>query len=68
MNEKLIRIINISGAYIALLIGGAFATGQEAMQFFVAFGAKGFFGLIICGLAMIYTCYSLLIAGKNNNL
>ena len=29
MNEKLIRIISISGAYIALLIGGAFATGQE---------------------------------------
>jgi len=68
MNEKLIRIISISGAYIALLIGGAFATGQEAMQFFVAFGTKGFFGLIICGLVMIYTCYSLLKAGKNNNL
>ena len=68
MNEKLIRIISISGAYIALLIGGAFATGQEAMQFFVAFGTQGFFGLIVCGLVMIYTCYALLKAGKNNNL
>lgn len=41
MNNQWIRIFSISGAYIALLIGGAFSTGQEAMQFFVGFGAKG---------------------------
>ena len=50
------------------LIGGAFSTGQEAMQFFVGFGAKGLVGLIICGLLMIYTCFSLLKAGKQNDL
>ena len=68
MNNKWIRIFSISGAYIALLIGGAFSTGQEAMQFFVGFGAKGLVGLIICGLLMIYTCFSLLKAGKQNDL
>ena len=68
MSKNWIRIISISGAYMALLIGGAFATGQEAMQFFVAFGFKGLIGLIICGLIMVYTCYSLLNAGRNNNL
>ena len=57
MNNQWIRIFSISGAYIALLIGGAFSTGQEAMQFFVGFGAKGLVGLIICGLLMIYTCF-----------
>jgi len=68
MNKQWIRIASISGAYMALLIGGAFATGQEAMQFFVGFGSKGFIGLLICGLIMIYTCFSLLRAGRNNNL
>ena len=68
MSKNWIRIANISGAYMALLIGGAFATGQEAMQFFVAFGFKGLIGLIICGLIMVYTCYSLLNAGRNNDL
>ena len=68
MSKNWIRITSISGAYMALLIGGAFATGQEAMQFFVAFGFKGLIGLIICGLIMVYTCYSLLNAGRNNDL
>ena len=48
MNNQWIRIFSISGAYIALLIGGAFSTGQEAMQFFVGFGSKGLIGLLIC--------------------
>ncbi|MBP56797.1 MAG: hypothetical protein CML89_03725 [Rhodobiaceae bacterium] len=68
MNNQWIRIFSISGAYIALLIGGAFSTGQEAMQFFVGFGSKGLIGLLICGFLMIYTCFSLLKAGKQNDL
>lgn len=68
MNNHWKKVASISGAYLALLIGGAFATGQEAMQFFVGFGLNGFIGLLICGFLMIYTCFSLLRAGKNNNL
>ena len=68
MNNHWKKVASISGAYLALLIGGAFATGQEAMQFFVGFGLNGFIGLLICGFLMIYTCFSLLRAGKNSNL
>ena len=68
MNNHWRKITRISGAYLALLIGGAFATGQEAMQFFVGFGINGFIGLLVCGFLMIYTCFSLLRAGKNNHL
>ena len=57
MNNKWIRIFSISGAYIALLIGGAFSTGQEAMQFFVGFGRKGLIGLLIGGFLMMYSCF-----------
>jgi uncharacterized membrane protein YkvI len=68
MKNQWKKVVSVSGAYLALLIGGAFATGQEAMQYFVGFGVKGFSGLLICGLLMIYTCFSLLRAGKNNHL
>ena len=68
MNNSWKKVASVSGAYLALLIGGAFATGQEAMQYFVGFGVKGLLGLLICGLLMIYACFSLLRAGKSNIL
>ena len=61
-------VIGLSGAYIALLIGGAFATGQEAMQFFVGYGAFSLPGLVLCLLLMVYTSWSLIRAGKTRNL
>tara|TARA_A100001037_G_C15088819_1_gene608007 strand:+ start:297 stop:1382 length:1086 start_codon:yes stop_codon:yes gene_type:complete len=54
----------VAGSYLALLVGGAFATGQEAIQFFVAYGAYGFLGLALCCLAMIYMSWSFLSAGR----
>ena len=51
-----------------MLIGGAFATGQEAMQFFVGHGAFSLPSLIICLLLMVYTSWSLMRAGKTRNL
>ena len=39
-----------------------------AAPFFVGFGSKGLIGLLICGFLMIYTCFSLLKAGKQNDL
>ncbi|MBA59826.1 MAG: hypothetical protein CMQ40_11750 [Gammaproteobacteria bacterium] len=62
------HVARVSGAYMALLIGGAFATGQEAMQFFVGYGPYGFGGLLVCCVLMIYTCWSLMRAGKEQNL
>jgi len=62
------RIVSISGAYTALLIGGAFATGQEAMQFFVSHGAGGIVGLGICWVLLAYSCGSLISAGRRAQL
>jgi len=45
---KLARIITYSGAFMALLIGSGFATGQEILQFFKAYGLSGLFGVAIC--------------------
>lgn len=43
------RVITLAGAFIALLIGSGFATGQEIMQFFSAYGLLGLAGIaVIC--------------------
>ncbi|WHX28255.1 hypothetical protein QNH47_19060 [Virgibacillus halodenitrificans] len=36
--------LKIAGAYIGLLVGAGFASGQEVMQFFTSFGWKGLIG------------------------
>ena len=38
------------------------------MQFFVGYGAFSLPGLVICLLLMVYTCWSLMRAGKTRNL
>lgn len=36
-----ITVVKFAGAVIATLIGSGFASGQEAMQFFAAYGTLG---------------------------
>ena len=50
MNKKVktTEVITYAGAFVALLIGSGFATGQEILQFFTAYGISGLFGVIIC--------------------
>ncbi|MDO5376126.1 MAG: hypothetical protein Q4F01_08065 [Staphylococcus rostri] len=47
------KVLKLSGAYIAYLIGSGFATGQEVMQFFASYGPIGIVGAFI---SMILFC------------
>lgn len=49
MKKKLVRIFSISGSLIAFHVGSGFASGQEVLQFYTAFGPTG--GLLVCLLA-----------------
>lgn len=40
-------VVKFAGAVIATLIGSGFASGQEAMQFFAAYGTLGIVGCVI---------------------
>lgn len=44
---SIIRIIKYAGAFAACAIGSGFATGQEIMQFFSAYGINGICGTIV---------------------
>lgn len=48
------QVLILAGAYIATIIGSGFATGQEIMQFFVAFGGWGFLGVAISFVCFAY--------------
>ncbi|MCI8514388.1 MAG: hypothetical protein HFI93_07115 [Lachnospiraceae bacterium] len=53
--EKKERLLICAGAVVACLIGSGYATGQEILQFFAAYGRFGFLGLglSIAGLAVL---------------
>lgn len=63
-----LAVLKIAGAFTAYLIGSGFATGQEAMQFFAAYGALGVLGAALSLLLFIYICGSLMLAGKHYGL
>ncbi len=50
------RVLILAGAVIALVIGSGFATGQELVQYFTAYGLKGF--LVIAVFAVIFIYYN----------
>ena len=60
------KVINYAGAFIALLIGSGFATGQEVLQYFASMGYKGILGVIACFILLAYVGVSFVSAGYNN--
>ena len=40
-------VFKYAGAFVAFMIGSGFATGQEVMQFFTAYGIWGIGGIFI---------------------
>lgn len=60
------QIIIYAGAFIAFLIGSGFATGQEIMQYFVAYGFMGILGALAVFILFLYVGVSFISAGYNN--
>ena len=47
MQNTKMSAFSIAMALVGTLIGAGYASGQELMQFFGAFGAKGIIGIVI---------------------
>ena len=52
------EVFTYAGAFVAYLIGSGFASGQEAMQYFTAFGIKGALGAAVLTL-IVYIWFSI---------
>lgn len=57
------RVVILAGAIIAFTIGSGFATGQEIIQYFTAYGIKGVLTVLLFAVCFIYYNYNFAKAG-----
>lgn len=57
------RVIILAGAIIAFTIGSGFATGQEIVQYYTAYGMGNFLALLVFASAFLYYNYNFAKAG-----
>ncbi len=59
-----LNIFQIAFAYIGTVVGAGFASGQEVLQFFTAYGLWGLVGMLISSLLFFFIGYSVLMLGR----
>lgn len=58
------KVLSIALAYVGVLVGAGFASGQEMIQYFVSNGSKGLWGVAVAGLLFILTGRIILSLGS----
>ncbi|EMR05400.1 putative membrane protein [Bhargavaea cecembensis DSE10] len=48
------RVLKIAGAFVGVIVGAGFASGQEVLQYFTSFGLKGTFAAILATALFAY--------------
>jgi len=54
MREKVRNSFKIGGAFVGLLVGGGFASGQEIFYYFTSYGWYGLFGAMLAALIFAF--------------
>lgn len=63
-----INVFKVAATYIGTVVGAGFASGQEVLQFFSAYGLSGIFGIVFAALLFFFFGYTILIIGKALNV
>lgn len=58
------RAVKISLAFVGVVVGAGFATGQEIIQYFTSFGTVGLWSALLTSLVMIITGMVILQSGS----
>lgn len=58
-------IFRIASAFVGVIVGAGFASGQEILQFFTSFGLIGLIGTLISGTLFILLALALSSLGQN---
>jgi len=58
------EVLRISGAFVGVVVGAGFASGQEIMQFFTSFGTIGLVGTLISSALFIFLAMALSTLGQ----
>lgn len=65
--RRTLRVLTYAGAIVAFLIGSGFATGQEILQYFAAYGFWGILGTGTLVLVLMnYVCVEFFRAGQKH--
>lgn len=63
----IIQILRVAFAFVGIIVGAGFASGQEVMQYFVAFGINGIWGVIVSAVIMSVMALIILQLGSYFN-
>lgn len=66
--KNFVKIITLSGAFLAFLIGSGVATGQEVMQYYSPYGFKVIGTAITIAVILIVANYGFAYAGKKGGI
>ncbi len=61
------KVVSYAGAFMALLIGSGFATGQEILQYFASYGMQGLLVALMMLILFILISGCFIAAGKREN-
>lgn len=69
-NEKVNwkRVLILAGAVIAFTIGSGFATGQEIIQYYTAYGMKSILVVLVFAIAFLYYNFNFAKLEQNKSL
>lgn len=57
------QVIRFACAYIAFMMGSGFATGQEILQYYAAYGRMGFLAVLVTCVLLTYVSVSFMTTG-----
>lgn len=58
-----LNVFKFAGAFVAFLIGSGFATGQEILQYFTAYGMKGLLAGLFTLICLVYVGGDFIVTG-----
>src|SRR5699024_2117783 len=64
MEENMLRVFKIGSAFIGIIVGAGFASGQEILQYFTSFGHWGTVGAVLSTVLFAYLGMTLTRVGS----
>ena len=50
------KYLSVAFAYVGVIVGAGLASGQDLLQYFLFFGAKGLIGIAVLGAGALTLC------------
>lgn len=58
------RSLAVAASFVGIVVGAGFASGMEALQYFVAYGTNGFYGVIFASVTMLFAATAFMTFGS----